>query len=322
VALNVIKRNDKEYLYFIASASKKIYLGTADSLKVEHVREAIRLMEDRIEQYANELKRLQSLLSANELKTFQTSLTKKNEESKEKPFYYEMIFFDLDGVIYQKPWYETDDEKTSVSTWDVLFKSLGPAMYEMHEQLKQNFIKGIFKNYRVWTENACNVLKSYGLRRDKFEDIISQRPLTRGAKELFQEFKKNNIITILITGSFEALAQRAKKELGNVTYILAHCKLNFDSRGLLTSWNLEPTDYEDKATSVKKIADKHNIPLEKCAYVGDDVNDTEAFKKVGLAIAFNCKKYKIHEFADVVIESQDLRTIIPHLKVKRKSKVL
>ena len=77
-----------------------------------------------------------------------------------------LLILDLDGVLFQKPWYESGDEKVAVSTWDILFQELGPTMYNMHEQLKENFKKEIFKNYLEWTANACGVLKSYGLTKD------------------------------------------------------------------------------------------------------------------------------------------------------------
>lgn len=308
--LSVLKRNNKEYLYFVGGASKKIYLGTSDNPRKERIEEAIQFMRNRIEQCADELRKLESLLRIGI-----------QEPEGGHSLYYKLVVFDLDGVIYQKPWYEISDEMVAVSTWDVLFQEIG--MYPIHEKLKQNFKDGIFQDYLAWTEAACNVLKSYGLDKKKFENVINKRPLTQGVKELFHELHRGNIVTGISTGSFEALAQRANRELGRIDHVLAHCKLIFNSRGLLDAWKLVQIDYEDKANFIKDVAKRHNIPLEKCAYVGDDVNDIEAFKKVGLAIAFNCRKYKVQQFADVVIDSQDLRAVLPHLMVVReKSKIV
>lgn len=39
----------------------------------------------------------------------------------------------------------------------------------------------------------------------------------------------------------------------------------------------------DKLPVVKEISAKHNVPLERIAYIGDDVNDLEAMSAVGLA---------------------------------------
>ncbi|MBE3093185.1 MAG: HAD hydrolase family protein [Chloroflexi bacterium] len=69
---------------------------------------------------------------------------------------------------------------------------------------------------------------------------------------------------------------------------------------------------------MKRIAEKYGVKLKECAYIGDDVNDVDVFRKVGLSIAFNCRKKSVLEVANVIIESQDIRSIIPYLKVLRK----
>jgi len=124
-----------------------------------------------------------------------------------------------------------------------------------------------------------------------------------------------------VSGSFTALAKRAAMLLGEINYLYTHCKLSFDSRGLLDSWKLEPTDYEDRINIIEKLAKKNEITLQDCVYIGDDVNDIEslALKDIGLTIAFNCRKYQVQEFANVVIKSQDLRDVIPHLKFGTKA---
>ena len=89
----------------------------------------------------------------------------------------------------------------------------------------------------------------------------------------------------MISGSFDVLAQRANLELGGFDAILAECKLLFNRDGRLESWDLKGTDCEDKARYVQKVSKRFGVPLERCAYVGDDANDIDAFEKVGLAIA-------------------------------------
>lgn len=296
--LNVSKRKDKEYLYITVNGSKRLYLGTSDKPKKEMVIEAIQHLNNKIKRYEDEIQKLESLLY---------------KEIQE--FGYKLVIFDLDGVIYDKPWQEITSDKIAVSTWDVLFQELG--FYNVHEDYKQKYIKGAFKTYMEWTDTACNFLKSLGLDRNTFENIINQRPLTQGAVEVFQALHKNKVITAIITGSFDALAQQANKKLGGIDHIFAHCKLHFNSNASLESWQLQPTDYKDKAVFVEQIAKQHNISLKRCAYIGDDVNDIEAFKKVGLSIAFKSNKIKVRQAAKVVIESRDLRSILPNLYVIR-----
>lgn len=290
------RKGNKEYLYF-TKGSRRLYLGTSTEPKKERIKEAIQHLYNQIKNYENEVQKLNSFLP------------KKMQEFNN--IVYKLIIFDLDGVIYDKPWQETDSNEVAVSTWDVLFQEIG--FYNVHEKLKQNYVNGIYNSYMEWTGAACNNLKSLCLNRKVFEKILNQRPLIRGAKDVFQILQKNKIVTAVITGSFDDLAQRASKELGGINHIFAHCRLHFNSRGLLESWTLQPTDYKDKALFVKQIAKKHNIPLKQCAYIGDDVNDIAAFKEVGLSIAFNTSKPNVRQAAKVVIESRDLKSILPHL---------
>lgn len=286
------------------SGAKRLYLGTPNKPKKERVEMAIYDLRKRIREQQMELVRLEQLIGQGGSKF----------EVKPPP-YYELVVFDVDGVIYEKPWHDigiaATSEKVAVSTWDILFQELG--IYNIHEKLLQNFEKGFFKNYMEWSKAACQVLKSVGLDKRTFFRIINRRPLTQGAVEVFKELHKYNVKIALITGSFKAIAERAARELGGADYIVGHCEFIFNSDGLLERWELQPVDYEDKVKLIQNIAIKNRIPLKKCAYIGDDVNDINAFNEAGLAIAFNCKKVKALEAVDVIIESRDLTTILPHL---------
>lgn len=226
---------------------------------------------------------------------------------------YKIVIFDLDGVIFSKPWH-SESEETAVSSWDVLFKTLG--IYDLHEKLKTMFIERRFKSYMDWTDAACCVLKAQGLNKKTFEEIMEKRPFMLGAKETLQTLNQNEIITGIVSGSFEELASRLKRETG-INHALTHCKLEFDDEtGLLQRWKLYGTDWEDKVKFVKYIADLYKTNLDECVYIGDDVNDIPVFKKVGLSIAFNADKKKVKEAARLVINKKDLREILPHIGLK------
>ncbi|MGD1156454.1 MAG: HAD-IB family phosphatase [Terriglobia bacterium] len=291
------KRNKKEHLYFTLGASKKIYLGTSDKPRKEPLRQALAYLDGRIKKYEDEHFELRKLLLS-------------ENQNVDLQMRYKLVVFDLDGVIFDKPWRDTANEKVAVSSWDTLFQDVG--FYNVHEKFKKEFEDGGFKTYTEWTDAACNFLKDIHLKKEQFEKTLSERPFVQGAAETLQELTSNGVRIAVVTGSFDALARRVK-EIAPIHDIYAHCELHFDKEGFLKSWKLHPSDYEDKAGFVSKIAKEHNIPKEYRVYVGDDVNDLAAFKEVGLSIAFNSTKHLVRQGADVVIESRNLMSILPHL---------
>jgi phosphoserine phosphatase len=299
------KRKDSIYLYFLAKGQRK-YLGKPDKINQEKAKEALNLLDTQITEYKSFRNKIEKYLHG-----------KREIEFKDSE--YKMIFFDMDGVLFEKPWQESKSRKVAISTWDLLFKKLG--QYDIHEALKKNFENGLYgdavDSYVKWKDATCKTLKLIPLDEKTFQEVINSRVLSRGAKELFQTLKKSKIKTAIITGSFYRLAQRAKDELDEVNHVRAHCRLIFDDNGLLERWELNSTDYKHKREIMEELAlkegiiDKNGNPnLNQCVYVGDDVNDLEAFEAAGLAIAFNSHKNVVKKAADIIIIGGDLTEIL------------
>lgn len=294
--ITITRRSGKEYLYFVKGAGEKLYLGTENQPNESNVQEAINALGAKIRKYEIEMLKLRSMLVTSE----------------EYEFRYKMVVFDLDGVIFDKPWHEVGPGRAAVSTWNLLFQKIGQK--DAHTRLKENFEKGIFPTYQKWTVEACNVLKAFRLEEKTFKQVIDSRPYVPGAAQVFKTLNDKGVLTGVVSGSFQALAERASRELGIDKYA-AHCNLYFDKSGYLDKWDLYDTDYGDKAKFIKRLASEHGFTEKECVYVGDDVNDLDAFKTVGLAIAFNANRAEVRQKADVVIESPDLGSILPHLYI-------
>lgn len=213
----------------------------------------------------------------------------------------------MDGVLVDIAGYNENGKKVAISTWNAVFDHVG--IYHEHERLKEMFIKGDFPSYMEWTDEACRIFKKHRLTRDRFTELINNKPLMNGAKETLSELKKRGYKTVVITGSFKALAERIKELLG-LDYIIAHCELIFDENGNLKEWQLIPCDFEGKVEYFNKQAKELNLNLSECAYIGDDVNDIPIFREAGLSIAFNCHKKEVSKTAHIVIDKKDLREIL------------
>jgi len=220
-----------------------------------------------------------------------------------------LIFFDMDGVLFDIIGYNENGKKVAISTWNTVFDQTG--IYHEHERLKELFIKGNFPTYMEWTDEACRVLQKHGLTKDKFMEIINSRPLMKGAEDTLRELKKRGYKVAVITGSFKALAKRIKELLG-LDYIIAHCDLIFNENGNLKQWQLIPCDFEGKVEYFNKQAKELNLNPSECAYIGDEVNDMPIFGKAGLSIVFNCQKEEVKKAAGIIIDKKDLREILQY----------
>lgn len=58
---------------------------------------------------------------------------------------------------------------------------------------------------------------------------------------------------------------------------------------------------KNKAKMLKHICDKEAVSLENVMYVGNDINDLEAMKLVGVSIAPNDSNNKIKEICDILL---------------------
>ena len=68
-----------------------------------------------------------------------------------------------------------------------------------------------------------------------------------------------------------------------------------------------------KADIIKEVCKKLDIDLKEVIYIGDTDVDLAAFKIVGKAIAFNAESKELKKHAHIVVDSNDLRDVLPHL---------
>ena len=90
-------------------------------------------------------------------------------------------------------------------------------------------------------------------------------------------------------------------------------RIHFDKDRSIEKIEATEYDMEGKALAMRKIAERENIKLRECAFVGDYLNDRKIMEEAGLGIAFNCRHDELKKVADVVIEKKDLREILKHI---------
>lgn len=210
----------------------------------------------------------------------------------------ELVIFDMDGVL-------TD----IISSW----KYIHDYFKTSNERSVNEYLKGeiddmefIRRDAILWKENG----KPTTINR--IADILSDVQLMKGAKESIDNLKRNNIETAIVSAGLDILSDKVATELG-IDYVYSN-GVKTDNEGHLNGEGIVGVRLMYKDLTVRKLAEKLNLPLERIAAVGNSCYDIPMFEITGLSIAFNPEDDCTRAKADVIIEGKDLTKILPVLK--------
>ena len=117
----------------------------------------------------------------------------------------------------------------------------------------------------------------------------------------------------IISGSMNVVLEKFIPDYKEIFDDVFLSWIYFDENGSITKVEATEFDIEKKTIALRQIADKENIKLEECVFVGDFLNDIKIMQEAGLGIAFNCEHDKLKDVADIVIEKKDLREVLKHI---------
>src|SRR3989338_7726248 len=182
---------------------------------------------------------------------------------------YKLICFDMDGVIFK-----------DINFWLELHGVFGTS-----EQGKQLTKKYLHTNYNKLVEEV--VVKLWkGKDAKPYFDLVNSIKYLPGVKEVFKKIKKLNLITAVISASSIDVARRAQNDLG-IDHIYANELVI--KNGKVSGEFVWPigAGNEKKAEIIMNLCNDLNILTKEAIYIGDSDTDIEAFKIVGISIAFN-----------------------------------
>lgn len=198
-------------------------------------------------------------------------------------------------------------------------------VFDMDSTLIQNEVideiaelKGVKKQVSAITEKAMQGKLDFetslrsrvelldGLTREEIANVFDRLTLTPGAKELIQVLKKLGYKIALISGGFQCLAEKFKKEL-EIDYAYAN-QLEYNDNKTTGKIIAPIIDGQRKADLLEVIAQQEKIDLNQVIAIGDGANDVFMLQKAGLGIAFNAKQV-VQDKADLAINQKNLKTI-------------
>lgn len=208
---------------------------------------------------------------------------------------YKLICLDVDGVLVEGRNFWLDVHK-AVGTFEKGEALTREYLHKDYDKLAQEVV------YKLWKGKDAKPI---------FE-LAKKRKYMKGINELFEVIKKNKWISALISGGSFTLAERIQQDYG-VNYIFAN-KLII-KHGKIVGYEPEVNvGKERKAKIIIDLCKKLGIDLREVIFIGDTDYDIEAFKIVGKAIAFNAESKELKKYTHILVESNDLRDVLPHLE--------
>ena len=173
------------------------------------------------------------------------------------------------------------------------------------EEIKEKRLKGVLKGYEE-SLKVASLLKGIPLSRliKEFDKI----KFVNGAKEFIGWLKKLGFITVLVTVSYDVLAERVARALGMDEFYANKLEV---VNGIITGKIAMPLGWQYvrncmfksvcKLNVLFETMRKYSVPIGKTIAIGDSALDKCILKYSGLGIAFNPKDNEIIEVADLVV---------------------
>jgi len=211
---------------------------------------------------------------------------------------FDMVAFDLDGVIV-----------TERSSWEWVHKHFGVdngkslAAFCNGEIDDMEFMR---TDIAMWKKINPDVTLQH------IKDILMMASMIKGARETVQAIKATGARTCIVSGGIDLLAEHIG-ELCGVDKVISN-GLKADSEGRLLGDGILRVELRDKASALLMMAKEFGVDPGKCAAIGNSWVDVSMFDVSAYGIAFNPIDSKTITAADVVVESDDLRDVLPHLE--------
>ncbi|NVM02838.1 MAG: HAD-IB family phosphatase [Candidatus Helarchaeota archaeon] len=208
---------------------------------------------------------------------------------------FKLIIFDVDGTLTKEN-----------NSWKLIHTSLN--VFEQAKTHRELFFnKGI--SYQKWADLDVGLWKNVHVSR--IEKILNKVPLIEGISETLSILKKKDLKTSLLSSGISIFADKLKERFG-FDYSIAN-KVIINEKGYLTGEVICNVAYNNKDKAINGLLKKLNITFQECIAVGDNENDVNLFKKVGLSIALNPQSSNVSEVADITVTSTDLRKILNYI---------
>lgn len=211
-----------------------------------------------------------------------------------------LICFDVDGTLI-----DLEPNVWSVLNREYSFQNQDNALFRRYKSGEINYQEWVNQDFEHYTKN--------GLNKDILSALLKKYKLFSGVRETLEVLSQKHRISVL-SGSIDFLLKI--HEIDRFFGQMLINKLVFDGERI-SRIESTPYDLEGKVEGIKYLLQLTNHKVKDCVYIGDGDNDIPLSifmkEKGGTFIAFNSKSEELRANARYVIDSGDMRNILPYL---------
>lgn len=213
------------------------------------------------------------------------------------PSWLRLVAFDMDGTLID-----------TVSSWAEVHRHFGESNPEALRLFLEDRIDDaefIRRDIEIWWRHAPR------LSGADVERILSGVPLMPGARPLFEELHRRGVVTAIISGGIDLLADRIAREL-RIPHVFAN-GLELDPEGRLTGRGIIRVPIKRKGEVLRRLQRELGLPPSACAAVGNSDIDVALFRECRRGIAFLPADEAVRTGATSVVSVPDLARCLPLL---------
>jgi phosphoserine phosphatase len=205
-----------------------------------------------------------------------------------------LIAFDVDGTLV--------DHAEGKVIWELLNKRFAGDDTVNHTRYRDYKAGRI--DYPTWVALDVESWIAAGATRDEIVEVVRKLAPLHGAADTLHRLRGKGYILAVISGTLDIVLEEFFPDHPFSQVFTNH--LHFDHQGLLSGWEATPYDMDGKARALRHLAELYNLPVSRCAFVGDNVNDLGVARIAGFTVAFNPKTPELEALAHAVVRSPSL----------------
>lgn len=174
-----------------------------------------------------------------------------------------LVFFDCDGVLTTgDPWLELHRLLSIPLSVDIKW---------WHDYYNAKV------SYKAWVKYQTDIYHKKRLHYKTYLQAMKVSKIVPEAYEVIEYFKSKNIRTAIISSGIDYYVRKTALKL-KTDYWRVNNRFIFNKAGYFKKFAYDTNDPQAKVIHIKEILQLTKILRDESIFIGDDINDREAFK--------------------------------------------